>query len=75
MFLDPVDPFAINHISRDVVLDENIFPFQSLHPNAGAQLRAEILLLPDSSLSSSSTQNEGIHVDNHMHIVPITDHL
>ena len=34
------------YISRDIVFDETIFPFQSLHPNAGAQLRKEISLLP-----------------------------
>lgn len=38
------------YISRDVVFDESIFPFSDLHPNAGALLRKEILLLPDSSL-------------------------
>ena len=35
------------YISRDVVFDENIFPFSKLHPNAGALLRAEISLLSD----------------------------
>lgn len=34
------------YISRDVVFDESVFPFESLHPNAGAILRKEILLLP-----------------------------
>lgn len=34
------------YISRDVVFDESIFPFASLHPNAGAILKKEILLLP-----------------------------
>jgi len=34
------------YISRDVVFDESVFPFASLHPNAGALLRKEILLLP-----------------------------
>ena len=34
------------YISRDVVFDESVFPFASLHPNAGALLRQEILLLP-----------------------------
>jgi hypothetical protein len=29
------------------VLDENIFPFASMHENAGARLRQEILLLPE----------------------------
>ena len=35
------------YISRDVVFDEEVFPFASLHPNAGARLRAELDLLPD----------------------------
>lgn len=34
------------YISKDVVFDENIFPFANLHSNAGALLRKEILLLP-----------------------------
>jgi hypothetical protein len=34
------------YISRDVVFDETVFPFASLHSNAGAWLRAEINLLP-----------------------------
>jgi hypothetical protein len=40
------------YISRDIVFDENIFPFSKLHPNAGAKLRSEILLLPPSLVSS-----------------------
>jgi hypothetical protein len=40
------------YISRDVVFDENIFPFSELHPNVGARLREEILLLPDHLLNS-----------------------
>jgi hypothetical protein len=34
------------YISRDVVFDENVFPFASLHPNAGRILRHELHLLP-----------------------------
>ena len=34
------------YISRDVVFDETVFPFAHLHPNAGALLQKEILLLP-----------------------------
>ena len=34
------------YISRDVVFDETKFSFADLHPNAGALLRKEILLLP-----------------------------
>ena len=41
------------YISRDVVFDENIYPFSELHPNAGARLRSEILLLPSSLLNPS----------------------
>ncbi len=33
------------YISRDVVFDENIFPFTELHANAGARLRSEIDIL------------------------------
>jgi histone deacetylase 1/2 len=57
------------YISRDVVFDEHLFPFASLHPNAGAQLRAEIALLPDSLLNptdkSSSSLGES-HVPDHV---------
>jgi hypothetical protein len=36
------------YISHDVVFDEQIFPFEDLHENAGAKLRQEISLLsPD----------------------------
>jgi len=35
------------YLSRDVVFDENIFPFSELHPNTGARLQREILLLPE----------------------------
>jgi hypothetical protein len=33
------------YISRDIIFDEAIFPFASLHSNVGAQLRQEIDLL------------------------------
>lgn len=36
------------YVSRDVVFDESIYHFTSLHPNAGSHLRSEILLLPES---------------------------
>jgi histone deacetylase 1/2 len=34
------------YISRDVMFDETVFPFASLHPNAGHILRHELHLLP-----------------------------
>jgi hypothetical protein len=51
------------YISRDVVFDENVFPFSKLHSNAGARLRSEILLLPPSLLNSSVEEQT---VDDHM---------
>jgi len=41
------------YISRDVIFDESVFLFSELHPNAGARLRAEILLLPSNSTAQS----------------------
>jgi hypothetical protein len=43
------------YISREVVFDEHAFPFASMHPNAAAQLRAELALLPDLFHSSSNS--------------------
>jgi hypothetical protein len=59
------------YISRDVVFDENVFLFASLHPNAGALLKQEILLLP----SNVSFYSEGVqNIDNHVSpIVPLSD--
>ena len=52
------------YISRDVAFDENIFPFSELNPNAGAQLRAEILLLPADLLSSTRFDQRGELIDD-----------
>lgn len=46
------------YISRDVVFDENVYPFANLHPNASARLRAEILLLPSTLLNPSSDDGD-----------------
>jgi len=55
------------YISRDVVFDEENFPFKELHPNAGARLRSEILLLP-----SSLRENFGDEqLDDHLTNVPV----
>jgi hypothetical protein len=56
------------YISRDVVFDENVFPFQASNPNVGALLKREILHLP------THPSNEGASItDDHMNtIVPIT---
>jgi hypothetical protein len=40
------------YISRDVIFDEEVFHFATLHSNAGARLRHEISLLPEHLLGS-----------------------
>jgi hypothetical protein len=37
------------YISCDVIFDESVFPFTSLHPTAGARYQSEILLSPPKS--------------------------
>jgi histone deacetylase 1/2 len=49
------------YISRDVVFDENIFPFAKLHPNAGRRLKQDILLLPHHTSNSG-----GANIDDYM---------
>ena len=53
------------YISRDVTFDETIFPFSKLHSNAGARLRSEISLLPQ-SLLNPSINHGGEHIDDHV---------
>ena len=63
------------YISRDVFFDESVFLFKSLHPNAGALLRKEFLLLSEfdqggdnncanqcANISSSSTSGTPVQV-------------
>jgi hypothetical protein len=47
------------YISRDVVFDEDVFPFAELHSNAGARLRTKISLLPSTLLPSSNFDDRG----------------
>ena len=54
------------YISRDVVFDETKFPFADLHPNAGAGLRAEILLLPPNLENSTSIDQGGDDLHDHV---------
>jgi hypothetical protein len=54
------------YISRDVVFDETVFPFASLHPNAGARLRAELELLPDILLNPSTNFGDALIHDQHL---------
>lgn len=48
------------YISRDVIFDEEIFPFKSLHSNAGRRLHEEINLLP-SFLLNPNTFDNGVY--------------
>uniref|UniRef100_J3M9V3 Uncharacterized protein n=1 Tax=Oryza brachyantha TaxID=4533 RepID=J3M9V3_ORYBR len=52
------------YISRDVIFDENVFPFANLHPNVGARLRSEISLLPTSLVPYSTDQGGEQGTDN-----------
>lgn len=47
------------YISRDVTFDEKVFPFSTLHPNAGSQLCSEILLLSPDSMANSGDNRLG----------------
>ena len=55
------------YFSRDIVFfDENVFPFETLNPNAGALLRKEILLLPNHlQPHAHGDANIDYHVTNH----------
>lgn len=59
--LDPAEGRI--YISSDVVFDENIFPFATLHPNAGERLKAEIALLPLSLLSPHAAFGDALVSD------------
>ena len=60
------------YISRDIVFDENIFPFASLHPNAGTLLRKEILLLPDNLGPRKGDANVDASMPNICSTMPIS---
>jgi hypothetical protein len=47
------------YISRDVIFDEEVFPFSNLHPNAGARLRSEIALLHQTLIPSNVVTGVG----------------
>ena len=56
-------------VKGPVVFDEKVFPFASMHPNAGARLRAELNLLPDILLNPSNDPSNdfgGVRVNGSM---------
>jgi hypothetical protein len=50
------------YISRDVIFDEEVFPFSTLHSNVGARLRAEIALLPSGLVPFLEKEQLDAHV-------------
>jgi hypothetical protein len=51
------------YILRDVVFDESVFPFFELNPNAGAELKSEIMLLHPTLITLTPLENA---VENHV---------
>jgi hypothetical protein len=62
------------YISRDIVFDETVFPFASLHANAGAQLKAGILLLPSALQPIHLHDHEGHELQIYNDAIP-ADHV
>ena len=50
-------------MSSDVVFDENVFPFTTLHQIAGRCLHDEIIFLPSDNPSSVETPR-GVHTND-----------
>ena len=63
------------YISRDVVFDEGVFPFASLHKNAGARLKSEIALLHPSLLPATASFGDVILHDHNSTSPVFTDSL
>jgi hypothetical protein len=58
------------YISRDVIFDEEVFPFSNLHPNAGARLRSEIALLHQTLIPSNVVTGVGREVNRFTDVPP-----
>lgn len=63
------------YISRDIVFDEHVFPFARLHPNAGARLRAELSVLPDSLHNPNFSFLDSTLLDHCGKNAPTTNHV
>jgi hypothetical protein len=59
-------PTGYVYISRDVIFDENVFPFAHLHSNVGAHLQTEINLLPPTLLNPDFTTRGSEITDCHV---------
>jgi hypothetical protein len=58
------------HISHDIVFDEIVFPFASLHSNVGARLCQEIELLPLSLQPLNLHYHEGHELQRPIDVNP-----
>jgi hypothetical protein len=58
------------YISQDVIFDEEVFSFSTLHPNAGAHLRSEIELLHPTLIYPSFGYEIGQGVDQNTDYSP-----
>jgi hypothetical protein len=57
------------YIYRDVIFDENIFPFATLNPNAGARYHSDVLLLPSTDPRNNVVTN--LTNDPTMPVLPV----
>jgi len=62
------------YIYPDVVFDETVYPFATLHPNAGARLRSEILLLPPHLLNSGGDNTFDQFDNGSLRTNPVDEH-
>jgi hypothetical protein len=67
--------FGRIYISRDVIFDEEVFPFSNLHPNAGAHLRSEIALLHQTLIPSNVVTGVGQEVKLFTNVPPDTTNI
>jgi histone deacetylase 1/2 len=61
------------YISHDIVFDETVFPFSSLHSNASARLHDEINLLPLSLQPLNLHYHEGLELREPVDVNPTND--
>jgi hypothetical protein len=54
------------YVSRDVVFDEAVLPFEKMHKNTGRRLLEEINLLPHTLLNSNSFNIGGNYTDDYV---------
>jgi hypothetical protein len=63
------------YISRDVIFDEEVFPFSNLHPNARARLQSKITLLHQTLIPSNVVIGVGQEVNQFTDVPPDTTNI